>query len=488
MSRRLERRRPGRGLAVLCLALVATGSLAACSEETTQDATDIVADAQAENYRADQAENQRVRQAFRDLPQPTSGVVTISGNRGSLTPDEVFRFNQSGTATDVRMAYDGEDAAFASLCSGELDIVDSSRTASTDELDACRSVGLDLVQFQVASDAVVVAIKNETDVGGDCLTTDQVKEVYRAGSPVTRWSQLGDGYDDVPLKVAGPDPENNAFSFFGQYVLDAPQPALTNLRSDYKVFDTDQGSRLFVVGRDRDEDLAALLRDRSLRRDAAIEQLQTQYQVVNDAKAEVEEASAQVEKGIRDQRPQATQRADQERKDRAYEALGIAQARMRELEQEKREITAVWRRSSEARRRIELARGNLAYFRFSYYELFEEQLRPFEVTLPSGERNCIFPSRRTITSGEYPLARRLLLTTTTRSLARPEVQDFLLHYLDNADEQAQKARLVSVPAGDIATQKAWVTGKTPPVLVSLDPVPVPVEGSSETPAPVQPAR
>jgi hypothetical protein len=68
------------------------------------------------------------------------------------------------------------------------------------------------------------------------------------------------------------------------------------------------------------------------------------------------------------------------------------------------------------------------------------------------------------------------------------VQEFLLHYLDGADEQAQAARLVSVPAGDIATQKAWVTGKTPPVLVTLDSVPVPVEGSSGTPAPAQPAR
>lgn len=475
--------------AAASLAALALGTLSACSEEPAQDATDIVADAQAQDYRADQAENQRVRQAYRDLPQPTTGVVLISGNRGSLTPTEVFRYNQSGASTDVRMAYDGEDAAFAALCRGELDIVDSSRSVGEAELQACHDTGLDLVQFQVASDAIVVATKNESDVGGDCLTTNQVKEVYRAGSPVTRWSQLGDGYDEVPLKVAGPDPENNAFDFFGQYVLDAPQPSLTNLRSDYKPFDTDQGSRLFVVGRDRDEDLAAQLRDRTRRRDLAVEQLQTQYQVVNDAKAEVVEASAQVEKGIRDQRPLADQRADQARKDRAWQALGLAQARMRELEVRKRAVTEVWQKSVKARNRINGARGNVAYFRFSYYELFEEQLRPFEVTLPDGERNCIFPSQQTITSGQYPLARRLLLTTTVRSLDRPEVQDFLLHYLDNADSQAQQARLVSVPEADVATQKAWVTGKTPPVLVTLAAAPVvTTDGETQSPVSVQPAR
>ena len=475
--------------AAASLAALALGALSACSEEPTQDATDIVADAQAQDYRDDQAENQRIRQAYRDLPQPTTGVVLISGNRGSLTPTEVFRYNQSGASTDVRMAYDGEDAAFAALCRGEVDLVDSSRSVSEAELQACRDTGLDLVQFQVASDAIVVATKNESDVGGDCLTTAQVKEVYRAGSPVTRWSQLGGGFDEVPLKVAGPDPDNNAFDFFGQYVLDAPQPSLTNLRSDYKSFDTDQGSRLFVVGRERDEDLAGLLRDRTRRRDLAIEQLETQYRVVNDAKAEVTEASAQVEKGIRDKRPLADQRADQARKDRAWEALGVAQARMRQLEADKRAITEVWQKSVKARTRINEARGNVAYFRFSYYELFEEQLRPFEVTLPDGERSCIFPSQQTITSGQYPLARRLLLTTTVRSLDRPEVQDFLLHYLDNADSQAQQARLVSVPEADVATQKAWVTGKTPPVLVSLQPAPVvTTDGATQAPVSVQPAR
>ena len=183
------------------LAAFALLGLSACSEEPAQDATDIVADAQAQDYRDDQAESQRVREAYRQLPQPTSGTVRISGNRGSLTPDEVFAFNQSGTSTDVSMTYDGEDAAFAALCSGEIDIVDSSREVTRAEFEACRRVGLDLVQFQVASDAVVVATKNESDVGGDCLSTDQVREIYRAGSPVTRWSQLGDGFGQAPARL-----------------------------------------------------------------------------------------------------------------------------------------------------------------------------------------------------------------------------------------------------------------------------------------------
>ena len=140
----------------------------------------------------------------------------------------------------------GEDRAFTDLCAGGIDLVDSARSISAAEWESCREVGLDVVELQVAADAVVVAIKSETDVGGDCLSTVAVQDAFRAGSPITSWGQLG--LDDVPLEVGGPDPDNNAFGFFGRYLLDAPQPALVNFRSDYVAHESDEESRVFVVG------------------------------------------------------------------------------------------------------------------------------------------------------------------------------------------------------------------------------------------------
>ncbi|WP_341229493.1 PstS family phosphate ABC transporter substrate-binding protein [Nocardioides salarius] len=465
---------------LLALSVLAAG----CSQEPGQDATDLVADAQARDYRDGQAEAQRVRQANRALPSPSAGVVEIDGINGSLTSEEVAAFSRSGTSTQVQVASRGEDAAFASLCAGEVDVVDSTRAIAPAELEACRSVGLDVVQLQVASDAVVVAIKNETDVGGDCLSTQQVREVYRAGSPVTSWAQLGGGYDDVPLAVAGPNRENNAFQFFGRTVLDAPDPSLINLRSDYRTFDTDQGSRLFVVGRERDEDLALKLRDRARERDLAKSRVEEQRQVVDDARAEVEVAVAEVEKGVRDQRPADQQAADRERVVRAEQALARAQAELSVLTREKDAVVTRYDAAADARARVQRTRGHVGYFLFSYYELFEDQLRPFEVTDPDGERNCIFPSQRTITSGEYPLSRRLLLTTTTRSMERSEVADFLLHYLDRASEAAVDAQLVALSQAEIERQKDWVSGREAPDLVTADETPA----TEETAAPTRPAE
>ena len=487
MTTRSQSLRRGRAGALALAALLGASVLSSCSDGSDESPSiDVVADTQSRD-RASQDQAQERRQNFNDLPDPTAGVVQIDGNDGSLTETEVRSFNNSGTATDTRLTFGGEDAAFRKLCSGQIDIVDSSREISEAEWAACQDNGLDVVQFQVASDAVVVAIKNETDVGGDCLSRDQVREIYRAGSPITQWSQVGEGYDEVQLSAGGPNEENAAFTFFGQNVLDAPDPARTNLRSDYRIGDTDQGSRLWVVGRDRDQVLADTLRDRSRRRDLAKSQLESQWQVVNDAKAEVEVAEAEVAKGIRDGRSASDQAADRARLDAARVALENARQRMFRLTERKQAAATAWKRAADARKAVLSTRGNVAYFRFSYYELFEEQLRPFEITTPEGERNCIFPSQQTITSGEYPLARRMLLTTTQRSLERNEVAEFLLYYLKNAEDDATRARLVSVPAADIEVQKAWVTGDSEPVFVELDPEPV-VTTDEQPSTSLQPAR
>ena len=58
--------------------------------------------------------------------------------------------------------------------------------------------------------------------------------------------------------------------------------------------------------------------------------------------------------------------------------------------------------------------------------------------------NCIFPSQHTITTGEYPLSRRILLYTSTSGLQRREVRAFLAYTLRNAQALATQSRLVPI--------------------------------------------
>jgi ABC-type phosphate transport system substrate-binding protein len=448
---------------VLAVTTMSAG-LAGCSDNS-QEASNIVSEQQARDYRREVESQERIAKANAALPTRPSGIVDVDGaTRGSLTAREAARFEAVDNVTQVRVAHNGEDQAFQELCQGDIDLVDSARTISRAEWDACRSVGLDVVQFQMASEAIVVAIKSETDVGGDCLDVNQVEDIYRAGSPVVNWSQVG--LDDVPLKVGGPDPDNNAFGFFGRYVLDAPQPSLTNLRSDYAAFANDQGTRLFVVGNNRDWRLSRWYADWTRLRGQQHKRLLDAREELRAARAEVRAALAERAKGIRDQRPPKDKARDQARVDAAYARLVKAKRVLPRVRVRWERLDDRYRVSRRARHRLDLLNGRVAYFRFSYYELFEDQLRPFEITLPDGQRNCIFPSQLTITSGEYPLARQLLITTTTKALERREVNDFLEFYLRHAQRAASDQRLVPLPDESVLIQQRWLSGEEAPVLVS----------------------
>ncbi len=450
---------------VLAALLSAGLVLSACSDQTPQ-ATDTVAQQQAARSEQSTAEQALINERNTALPRRPGGVVDIEGPSGSLTAEAARRHELAGSTTDINVRETGEDRAFQRLCTGEIDLVDSSRAISRAEWDACRAVGLDVVQFQVAADAVVLAIKSETDVGGDCLTTAQVRDTFRAGSPVTTWSQLA--LDDVRLETGGPTPDNNAFGFFGRYVLDAAEPSLTNLRSDYVAFDSDNGARLWVVGDPRDHALADHFAERTRKHTELASQLVVSRQVLRDAVAEVRAARAEVAKGVRDQRSTTDQDRDRRRLEDAVAARDAARAAERRAGTQRAAARELLALSRAAKRVIDGTRGNVAFFRFSYYELYEDQLRPFEITLPDGERNCIFPSQRTIVSGEYPLARQLLVTTTTRSLERREVTEFLTFYVNQSEQLAADARLVALPANVVTLQNHWLEGEAPLILVSPD--------------------
>ncbi|MBZ5740545.1 substrate-binding domain-containing protein [Nocardioides mangrovi] len=482
----------GRRGAALALVLAAALALPACSSDDTASGNPG-ADAQARDESAQQQQAQQVAQANAALPERPSGQVDIDGtNSLSLTRREVNAYQATGTNTVVNLGENGEDRAFQELCSGKIDLVSSMRPISRKEWDACQAVGLDVVQFQIASDAVVIAIASETDVGGDCLTTDQVQEIWRAGSPVTNWSQVG--FDDIPLKVGGPLLTSNDFDVFGKSVLGSLAPALTDVRSDYFTYKNFDEARTFLNGGSKRIRLALTYPERARERGQWRSAVVSQKQVYIDARNELRAALANRAKGYRDQRSAADQAKDEARVQAAYVARTKARLKLERYQQNLRAAEKQLSIATKAKRYADATLGHVIYARFSDYEVFEDQLRPFEITEPDGHRNCVFPSQQTITNGDYPFASQVLLTTTTRSLNRKEVQDFIRHYLNAAQESAATAHLVALPDETLRAELAWLDGSREPVLVVPDEDGQISANATETPTPTaestvqQPAR
>lgn len=489
---------------VLCIACSGCGVDIGSSEQATSTTT-TASDETARMERAALA-----RRAA-SLPQRDTGQLALAGEQqGSLSSNAVDQFRKDQSRVSASYSAVGATEAFARLCRGEVDIVDSARTISRAELAVCRANGLDIrTPIQIASDAIVVATRNESDVGGDCLTVADVAAIYRRGSTIDNWNQLG--FDDLPLTAVGPDQDANAFSNFASQVLGVPSGAtLADLRRDYVAHVSDDAIRRDIIG----DSLARRIPD-EVERDVRAQRrsLAARRRIyVGAAVVEVRE------RALREIRRENRRRARRGEPVRDPEAL--ARRNLRRVNRAKHEAAVRARRRFDARfdalrvsRTQELlgrARRNgvVGFVRFSFYEAYEDQLRPLELDpgperdaaveaadkraraegrtppprLPAADEdgnripNCIFPSQLTITTGEYPLSRRILLYTSTRGLQRAEVRAFLAYALLNAQALATRSRLVPITNSLRRAQYRFVTGAA----ITERETPLPGEQTTQT--------
>lgn len=107
----------------------------------------------------------------------------------------------------------------------------------------------------------------------------------------------------------------------------------------------------------------------------------------------------------------------------------------------------------------------LGYFGLAYYEANQDTLNA--VAIDKGDGNCVAPSAETVRDGTYaPLSRPLYVYVKAGSLERPEVQEFIRFYLNNAAELAGDVGYVASPdetyTKDRARFEADVTGEGTP--------------------------
>jgi phosphate transport system substrate-binding protein len=88
--------------------------------------------------------------------------------------------------------------------------------------------------------------------------------------------------------------------------------------------------------------------------------------------------------------------------------------------------------------------NSLGYFGLAYYEANQDVLNA--VGIDAGNGKCVVPSQQTVQDGTYaPLSRPLFVYVSAKSLTRPEVQEFVRFYLDQAPTLAGDVGYVASP-------------------------------------------
>jgi phosphate transport system substrate-binding protein len=89
--------------------------------------------------------------------------------------------------------------------------------------------------------------------------------------------------------------------------------------------------------------------------------------------------------------------------------------------------------------------NGLGYFGFAYYVENQDKLKAVPIVNENGQ--AVAPSMEAVENGTYtPLARPIFIYVSARSLAKPEVKEFVQYYLANGAKLAKEVKYVPLPA------------------------------------------
>ena len=149
----------------------------------------------------------------------SSGSVTVDGS------STVFPFAQAAAEAfqsanpnaKVTVGESGTGGGFEKFCAGETDISDASRPIDpAKEVPVCKKNGITYTSVQVANDGISIVTNPSLKI--TCLKTAQLNQLWKKGSTVTDYSQLGSGTPAGKVSLYGPGTNSGTFDFFTETI------------------------------------------------------------------------------------------------------------------------------------------------------------------------------------------------------------------------------------------------------------------------------
>jgi phosphate transport system substrate-binding protein len=95
----------------------------------------------------------------------------------------------------------------------------------------------------------------------------------------------------------------------------------------------------------------------------------------------------------------------------------------------------------------------LGYFGFAYYVENKDKLKAVPIVEKAG-KPAVEPSMENVLKGTYqPLARPIFIYVNTKSLAKPEVKEFVEYYMKHGEKLSREVKYVPLPSS--AYTVAW---------------------------------
>lgn len=164
------------------------------------------------------------------------GTIQIDGSSTvfPITEAVAEEFMREHPRVRVTVGVSGTGGGFAKFGRGETDISNASRPISSAEIAQTEQSGINFIELPVAYDGLAVLVNPSND-WVECLTVDELQEIWTAGSAIQRWAQVRDGFPDRPITLYGPGTDSGTYDYFTHAITGAEG----NSRADFTASEDD---------------------------------------------------------------------------------------------------------------------------------------------------------------------------------------------------------------------------------------------------------
>lgn len=161
-------------------------------------------------------------------------VVTGSSTVFPVSDEMAQRFLEENQQASVPTDSTGTGGGFQNnFCPGDSDINGASRQIREEEMSSCTDNGVEPVRFEIAGDAVTMAVHPDND-WVDCLSFDEMAQIWQEDGAET-WADVNEEWPDEEFELYGPDSTSGTYDWFTETVVGEAG----NHRGDYEPTEDD---------------------------------------------------------------------------------------------------------------------------------------------------------------------------------------------------------------------------------------------------------
>ncbi len=112
----------------------------------------------------------------------------------------------------------GTGGGFGRYLQGEVNVVDASRAAKSDEESKAKAQGIEWTRFVVGYDGITLVVNSRNDFV-KVLSVEQLKAIWEPGSKVITWKNVDPSWPDRKIVLYSPDNDSGTFEFFTEAIV-----------------------------------------------------------------------------------------------------------------------------------------------------------------------------------------------------------------------------------------------------------------------------